>query len=115
MMIREAHSTDTLAIARVQVDSWRTTYAGIVPADHLASLSYEQQGQFWAHIVSTLSDPAGMYVAETVAGEVVGFAHGGPERSGKGSYTGELYAIYLLEAYQRQGQGRQLMGAVVNR
>ena len=25
MMIREAHTTDTLAIAWVQVDSWRTT------------------------------------------------------------------------------------------
>jgi GNAT superfamily N-acetyltransferase len=114
MKIREAHSTDALAIARVQVDSWRTTYAGLVPADYLASLSYEQQGQFWAHIVATLSDTAGLYVAENVAGEVVGFAHGGPERSGKGIYTGELYAIYLLAAYQRQGQGRRLTGAVVN-
>jgi hypothetical protein len=58
MIIREAHSTDAFAIAQVQVDSWRTTYAGIVPTDYLATLSYEQQGQFWGHTVSTLSGAA---------------------------------------------------------
>jgi GNAT superfamily N-acetyltransferase len=114
MIIREAHSTDALAIGRVQVDSWRTTYAGIVPADYLASLSYEQQGQFWERHISTLSSAAAMYVAEAAAEEVVGFAHSGPERSGNKIYTGELYAIYLLAAYQRQGLGRQLTRAVVN-
>ena len=60
MNIRAAHTTDALAIAQVQVDSWRTTYAGIVPADYLASLSYEQQGKFWGHIISTLSGAAAM-------------------------------------------------------
>ena len=114
MNIREARSTDALALGRVQVDSWRTTYAGIVPADYLASLSYEQQGQFWGQIVSTLSGAAAMYVAETATGKVVGFAASGPERSGNEVYQGELYAIYLLEAYQRQGLGQQLTQVVVN-
>jgi GNAT superfamily N-acetyltransferase len=114
MNIRAACVIDTLAIARVQVDSWRTTYAGIVPADYLASLSYEQQGKFWEHIVSTVSGAAAVYVAETDAGEVVGFDTSGPERTGNPLYTGELYAIYLLEAYQRQGVGQQLTRAVVN-
>jgi GNAT superfamily N-acetyltransferase len=55
-----------------------------------------------------------MYVAEATAKEIVGFAHSGPERSGHPLYTGELYAIYLLAAYQRRGLGHQLMRAVVN-
>jgi GNAT superfamily N-acetyltransferase len=115
MLIREANINDAMAIARVQVDTWRTTYAGIVPAAYLTSLSYEHQGQVWGHLVSTMSDTAGMYVVETPARVVVGFAHGGPERSDSGDYRGELYALYLLAAYQRQGLGRQLTGAVVNR
>ena len=41
-------------------------------------------------------------------------AHSGPERSGNTVYRGELYAIYLLAAYQRQGLGQQLARAVVN-
>ncbi len=38
---------------------------------------------------------------------------GGPERSGDPVYTGELYAIYLLEGWQRRGIGRRLTIEVV--
>jgi len=55
-----------------------------------------------------------MYVAEAATGAIAGFAHSGPERSGHKLYAGELYAIYLLAAYQRQGLGRQLTRAVAN-
>jgi hypothetical protein len=40
MPIREAQIDDAVALAGIHVDSWRTTYAGIVPDDYLASLSY---------------------------------------------------------------------------
>ena len=43
--IRVANVPDAAAIAKVHVDSWRTTYTGIVPDEYLAQLSYEQQGQ----------------------------------------------------------------------
>ena len=39
----------------------------------------------------------------------------GPERSGNAIYRGELYAIYLLAPYQRQGLGRRLTMAVIQR
>ena len=42
MHIREATLDDVPGIARVHVDTWRTTYPGIVPAEHLAGLSYER-------------------------------------------------------------------------
>ena len=45
--------------------------------------------------------------------DVVGFASGGRERAGETGYAGELYAIYLLEASQRRGYGRELVRAVV--
>lgn len=37
---REARFEDARSIAAVHVDTWRTTYAGIVPDDALAALSY---------------------------------------------------------------------------
>jgi len=46
---------------------------------------------------------------------VVAFAAGSPERSGDPKYLGELYAIYVLPAYQAQGIGRALMHAVAGR
>src|SRR6266852_2478242 len=106
MLIREASPTDATAIARVHVDSWRTTYAGIVPADYLANLSYARREQFRCDISSTPPPSGCVYVAAEDPGEVVGFASGGSERSGNTLYQGALYAIYLLAPYQPQGLGR---------
>jgi GNAT superfamily N-acetyltransferase len=115
MLIREASPSDAAAIARVHVDSWRTTYAGVVPADYLANLSYARREQFWHDILSPPTPSGCVYVAAQDTGEVVGFASGGPERSGNALYRGELYAIYLLAPYQRQGLGRRLTMAVIQR
>src|SRR5437879_13119833 len=52
--IREADCADAPAVSRVHVDSWRTTYRGIVPDDYLARLSYERRTNIWMRI---LSDP----------------------------------------------------------
>jgi L-amino acid N-acyltransferase YncA len=115
VLIRAAQLADAVAIATVHVDSWRTTYAGILPDDYLANLSYEQREPLWRGILSTPHGAECVYVAEEAGGNVIGFAVGGGERSGDAIYTGELYAMYLRERYQRRGIGRQLTMAVVNR
>jgi GNAT superfamily N-acetyltransferase len=46
-------------------------------------------------------------VAET-DGVIVGFATGGKEREGRKDADSELYAIYLLQTWQRQGLGARL-------
>lgn len=55
------------------------------------------------------------FVAETEDGDIVGFANAGPEREGDRAYRGELYAIYILEEYQRTGLGRRLFSSVTRR
>jgi GNAT superfamily N-acetyltransferase len=115
MPIREAQIDDAVALARIHVDSWRTTYAGIVPDDYLASLSYDQREQTWRETLADRGRADFTLVAESAQGEVIGFATGGPERSGNRDYCGELYAIYLNVASQRRGIGGRLFGAVVER
>lgn len=114
MDIREAQIGDAPAIARVHVDSWRSTYSGIVPADYLAQLSYSQREQYWRRWISAGHKKQFLYVAQD-EGNTVGFALGGPERSGDSIYDGELYIIYVLEAHQRQGIGRLLVSHVARR
>ncbi len=111
--IREAPPADAHGIARVHVDSWRTTYRGIVPDAFLRTLSYENREATWIRILAARHSQV-VFVAEDEHGEVIGFASGGPERSRDPVYTGELYAIYLLDASHGQGVGRRLMGAVAN-
>lgn len=114
-MIREADAADAPAIARVHVESWRTTYRGIIPDDFLASLSVERRARFWAETLGTPDRSGFAFVAEDVSGTVIGFAAGGPELEQDPIYTGEMYAIYLLAEAQGRGIGRRLARAVAER
>lgn len=115
MHIRTATVDDAAAIAYVHVESWRTTYQSIVPDDFLARLSYSQREQFWRQLLTEPDSHTIVYVAEDDCGKIIGFASGGPERSGDTLYTGELYAIYVLAQHQGQGVGRQLVLPLVRR
>ena len=105
VLMRKASIGDAAAIARVHVDSWRTTYAGIVRDEYLDSLAYSRREELWSEILVTGEPKQNVYVAEDASRKVVGFSWGGPERSGNPIYQGELYAIYLLDGHQRKGIG----------
>ncbi|MEO8608236.1 MAG: GNAT family N-acetyltransferase [Chloroflexota bacterium] len=112
--LRPAQLADIEEIARVQVETWRTTYKGIMPDELLANLTVESRLEIWRGPLSNPDSPSIIYVAEA-DGQIIGFAAGGPERSGHALYKVEIYAIYLLQAYQGRGIGRALMQAVVGR
>jgi GNAT superfamily N-acetyltransferase len=106
MKVRKAVPGDEIGIAKVQVDSWKTTYENIIPGSYLKQMTYESREQQWKDIIS---DQA-VFVAENPEGEIVGFSNGGRERTGNyPGYDGELYAIYILKAYQRKGLGKLLL------
>lgn len=111
MKIRKAVIADVKGIAKVHVDSWKTTYKDIISDEFLNKLSYESREKLWASNMSNMN----VYVAKTDEGEIVGFSTGGKERSG--SYPGndgELYAIYILKEYQGQGIGKLLVKPVID-
>jgi len=115
-IVREATHDDIPALSRVHVDTWRTTYRGIVPDEHLANLSYEQRANGWYQILNrTPADSHFTYVAEEEPGEIIGFANGGVERTGDPVYKGELMAIDILQNYQSKGIGRVLARTVAER
>jgi L-amino acid N-acyltransferase YncA len=106
MKIRKATPADARGIAKVHVDSWRTTYKDMFPAEYLQSLSYESREELWNEVI-----PNGhVFVVENDQGDIVGFSSGGRERTGNyPGYEGELYAIYILQEYQGNGIGRKLV------
>ncbi len=111
LLIREAQPEDAPGIARVHVDSWRATYAGLIAQEYLAALSYVEREAMWARILATPASPSRLHVAEAPDTGIVGFVCAGPERTGDAVYRGEMYALYLLPGHQRQGAGRRLFTA----
>jgi GNAT superfamily N-acetyltransferase len=113
--VRSATPDDAEAIARVHIDSWRTTYRGIVPNSVLDSLDYRERKQIWQREMSNSTRKQFVYVAEVTGGEVIGFISGGPERTGEyPEFTGEIYALYLEQAQQGLGIGRCFFEAGVH-
>jgi len=110
--VRPATCADVGPIADVHVASWRTTYRGIVPAAHLDALTPDRWTEPWQRWLCAGAAPGPILVAADAVGRVVGFAAGGPERSGDPGHTGEVYGLYLLAEAQRQGLGRRLVRAV---
>jgi ribosomal protein S18 acetylase RimI-like enzyme len=114
MKIRKAALSDAEEIARVHVDSWRCAYRGFVPASILDELSYEQKARQWEKTLCAMAHQEFVYVAENAAQQIVGFASGGPALFKDNSlYRGELFTLYILDDYQRQGLGQRLFLQVV--
>ena len=113
--IRKATAADSCGIARVHVDSWRSSYADVVPSDVLAGLSYGDRQKMWDGILDSQTKDKHCYVAETSDDRIVGFACGGPVSENLEHYEGEIYSIYLLEDFQRGGIGRQLLLSTAGR
>jgi len=110
MKIRKATILDAPYIAKVHVDSWRTTYKGILPDKFLQRLTYEGRTKLW----ESNTKEQNVYVAENKEGVIVGFSVGGKERTGiYQDYEGELNAIYIFQEYQGLGIGKMLMRPVI--
>jgi len=111
-VIRRAQVGDALAMARVHVDTWRTTYVGIVSDKHLANLSYERCQEGWIEHLSNPQSETHAFVAEARPGHIVAIASGGPLRDAWAGFDGELYVLYVLKPFQGMGYGRLLLAQV---
>ena len=125
--MRRATEADAAGIAHVHVQSWHSTYPGILPAAEIERHTLAQRGGMWARVLQ--GSATSVFVA-VAADEVCGFASTGAFRvepaggkgqgngqgpgQGNGQGEGELNALYLLPTAQRQGTGRRLFDAGAN-
>jgi GNAT superfamily N-acetyltransferase len=108
MQIRGATVEDSAGIAKVQVDSYRSAYAGIFTPDYLEAFTYKEQEQDWRDwMVENPNDI--LYVAESDKGGILAYALA---RSGETRITGydsELIALHVRAKSQRMGIGRLML------
>ena len=109
--MRAAGPADARAIALVHRDSWRTTYAGILPLDVIAREAGRKTEAVWRRRLALQAAGSATWVAERTGHGVVGFASCGDARSAVEGIDAEIYALYVLQAHQQRGIGRELVRA----
>ena len=110
--MRRATVQDAVAIAHIHVDTWQTTYKGIIADEFLSNLSYERRQQMWEDAIKDPKNPPRVFVAEE-DGQTIGFAACGPARVEK-EFAGELYAIKVKQSSQEKAVGRMLAGSAAS-
>ena len=108
--IRRARLEDAEGITRAHLQSWRSSYRGLLPGEYLDGLDFEQRLEGWRQ--GLVQAGAAVFVAVEPGRErIVGFCAVGRNRGAPESlpdYQGELYSIYLMEEAKGRGVGRAL-------
>ena len=112
--LRPARPGDARAIGRIHVETWRTTYPGMVPDQTLVGMTIDGRAAAWRRALQRGGRHEIVLVAETpeeggAAGGVVGFASAGPNRDSRLAFAGEVQTLYVLPDWQNNGIGRQLL------
>lgn len=104
---------DVGACVKVHVDTWKTTYRGLVSDKILDAMTYESDMNSFG--ANRLNPPEGQatFVAVSEVGQVVGFATSGPNLESDLEFEGELGAVYILREHQRRGIGTALVKEAV--
>jgi len=117
---RIANILDLSGIVKVKIDTWKTTYRGIISEEYLQSLSYEDKEENWRQRLENPTHRAIIYVAETDYNDIVGFALATLEKCNPiiallqaERFFGELCAIYILKDFQYRKIGTELVKLVV--
>jgi ribosomal protein S18 acetylase RimI-like enzyme len=110
--IRAARPTDAAQIAGIDVETWRTTYAGVLPEDYLVGLSPRRRAIGWTNVI--LKEPRDVRVAVDATGAIRGFGSCGPSR-GDRRFVGEVFTLYVAPDWQNRGIGRRLLVALFSR
>ncbi|NIE97910.1 GNAT family N-acetyltransferase [Acinetobacter sp. Tr-809] len=106
--IRNALIEDVDSISKIHVNSWVSTYKGILPEKTLAELSVEERVEMWKKIVTEAETKILVYDHNNIG--ILGWISYGNARDDikyKG-VVGEIKAIYIDPNYIRCGYGKLL-------
>jgi len=121
--VRPARAGDAESLARVQVASWRASFAGIVPPALLAELTgAEAEGVFrdrWREAITSPPTSRHHVLAAVDGGparEVAGFVSAGPATDADRwpGTDAEIYELRISPERAGQGHGSRLMHAVAD-
>lgn len=115
MIIREYKKDDLYAVAKIHVDTWKSTYAHIISEEYLKNRTYESQKEKWFNRLFDNKDTKEfMFVGENENGELIGFSTGSLNDLDS-EFDSTLYTLYIVKEYQNKGLGKLLMKTVASK
>jgi ribosomal protein S18 acetylase RimI-like enzyme len=113
ILLRGVTVDDAEALAHVLITAQDATFRGVVP-DQCLEFTEAESTTNWRKLFSEEGVPSGdefLVVAQTAAGEVVGYVWGGVKDDG----SGIVRVLMILPAYHKHGIGRRLVSHVAER
>ncbi len=111
-IIRKASPGDAAVIAQIYTETWRDTYAGMIPDRVLLSMSDRRHTALWTRNLRNSRCRELAMVAEDDANGIIGFGSCGPVKEHQLGAAGEIYTLYVLPDFQGLGLGKRLLAAL---
>jgi GNAT superfamily N-acetyltransferase len=119
--VRPATRDDVPDLVRIQLDTWRTAYAGLLPPDVLDGIDPDEARGAWT---AALAGPARLFVA-TEGEWTVGFCAAGPAPDGEvaaadgtlpddASTVGLIGTLLVEPRWGRRGHGGRLLATAAH-
>ena len=117
--VRPARPDDAAELGRIQVLTWRTAYASILPGAVLESLAEDDAAAAWAEAIVAPPTPRHRVLLAQEQDWVVGFAAVGPAddleaEDPEPEATVAVAPILVEPRWGRRGHGSRLLAAVVD-
>jgi GNAT superfamily N-acetyltransferase len=113
--VRLARTSDVDDIADINVRSWRSHFAGVLPDDVLGALDVRDLAMSWASSILNPPMPSQRVLVAVDDDRVVGYAAIGPATDPDAdSSTAELLALEIDPDQLGQGHGSRLMAAAID-
>ena len=116
--LRDATEDDAASLAQMHIAGWRAAYDGLVDQAVLDTLDATERARDWTGWMADGLTP----LIASLDGRDAGFISFGKLKTPppglspiRPLYSAEVYALYLLPDFWRQGLGRQLLSAAAIR
>lgn len=111
LVIRKSTYEDIESIAEVHVKTWQSTYKNILSEEFLRGLETKKEASIKLHQERFYEKKLSTTLVACVENEIVGLCIFGPNRNPQDQevLTAEIYAIYILESFQKMGIGKALV------
>jgi GNAT superfamily N-acetyltransferase len=111
--VRPARPEDAERVARVQLSTWRTAYADLLPAEAL-DVPEVQAAALWLGAVESPPTPQHRLMVALERDDLVGFAASGPAADEDAEGAVELLTLLVEPRWGRRGHGSRLVAASVD-